>query len=262
MDKNSALANDKRQSLNLINDLTKNGMSVAKACKKVGVTQPTYYRWRRETSVETGNIDLDSRTAQHILDTAEALMAEKGLEVSLREISRVADVGIGTISYYFNSRNDLLYYITARGGDMFMNERFRLLKLAETKSGKQRLTEIISAYYLPALRNVTSSKKIVSTYSRFLRRMVQSTDYDMQEIVHRCFSETHKQFISAFKRALPELSEKQIYWRYIALTGVYFSISQNPVRVDMITKGKLKLTDPKKDLAEIMPILMGIMTGN
>jgi AcrR family transcriptional regulator len=262
VDKSKSLASNKTQSLNLIDNLSKGGMTIAEACKQIGITQPTYYRWRREASVKDGNVEPDSSTAQHILDTAEVLLADKGLKASLREISRAADVGVGTINYYFTSRNDLLYHITARGGDIFMDERFKLLKEAESKTGKQRLIEIITAYYLPALQAVVSRKKEISNYSRFLRRMIQSTDYEIQEIVHRCFSETHKQFISAFKRALPELTEKQIYLRYIALTGVYFSISQNPVRVNMITKGKLKLTDPKKDLAELMPILMGIMTGN
>lgn len=255
------LDNDKSQALNLIDRLTNIGIPVAEACTHAGITQPTYYRWRRETSVENGDVEVDSSTAQQILDAAEALIADKGLRVSLREISRHAGVGVGTTKYYFNSRNDLLYHITARGGDLFMDERFRLLKAAESKSGKQRLIEIITAYYLPALQTVISDKKEISNYSRFLRRMIQSTDYEMQEIMHRCFSETHKRFIDAFKLALPKLSEKQIYWRYIALTGVYFSISQNPIRVDMITGGKVKLKNPRKDLAELMPILLGIMTA-
>tara|TARA_R110000772_G_scaffold107639_4_gene210208 strand:- start:2617 stop:3405 length:789 start_codon:yes stop_codon:yes gene_type:complete len=249
----------RNESLKLIDQLIKSGIPVSEACQKLGVSQPTYYRWRRESRVEQGNVDSSSTTAQLILNSAEALIAKQGLKVSLREISRVANVNVGTINYYFKSRNDLLYHITARGTAFFKDERFKLLNTLESKSSKITLEDIITAFYLPTLKTLVSKKRDVSNYNRFLRRMVQSTDYEIQAIVHRCYSEIHKRFLNAFSRALPGLPEKQIYWRYIAFTGVYFSITQNPIRVDMITEGKIKLQDPDKDLQELMPILIGIM---
>lgn len=261
MDIKKVKKSERNQSLKKIEKLTSNGLSVVDACIDVGITQPTYYRWKRESHVKNGKAELDSKTAQHILDVAESHLANQGLNASLREISRAANISVGTIKYYFNSRSDLLYHITARGSKLFKDERFELLNEAESNSKKLLLTDIITAFYLPALKVVTNKQKSVSNYSHFLRRMIQSTDYEMQEIVHRCFSGTHKRFIAAFKRALPDLSDKQIYWRYIAFTGVYNSITQNPIRVNMITEGNVELKNPTKDLQTLMPILVSIMTG-
>ena len=68
----------RNESLKLIDQLIESGIPVSEACQKLGVSQPTYYRWRRESRVEQGNVDSSSTTAQLILNSAEALIAKQG----------------------------------------------------------------------------------------------------------------------------------------------------------------------------------------
>ena len=69
-------------------DLAK-GLTVAQACKKIGVTEQTYYRWRKEY----GGIRMDQAKRMKDLEKENArlkrLLAEKELDVDmLREVAR------------------------------------------------------------------------------------------------------------------------------------------------------------------------------
>ncbi|MBN4075828.1 MAG: hypothetical protein COA71_12775 [SAR86 cluster bacterium] len=250
---------DKLQILHDIDKRASNAMSVIEACKKLSISQPTYYRWRRELTSKNKVVSPVSKTAQKILDTAEAMYGPYGLKVSLRDIAKEAGVSMGTIKYHFNTRNDLLYSITTRGEHQFSAERFGLLDKAESKKSQSALKDIITAYYLPALKAAVSQKKDVSNYHRFLNRLIQNTDAEIQEIVHRCYNNTHKRFIYAFSCALPKLSQEDLSWRYMAFTGVFFSITQNPIRISLITNGKVKIQDPDIAMHKLLPILLSIM---
>ena len=260
MNKPEKYTADKGEILKQIKTLAEKGMTVAEACEKKGLTQPTYYRWRRELNIENNDEARPaSKAAEDIMDAAMELFAENGLNTSLREISRKAEVSVGTINYHFKSTNDLFYHIAERGVISFRGERYRLLKSATNRVAKPKLVDIINAFYMPALEGLLSKDKKIIIFNKFLRRLIQTTDYQIQAIVHRCFQESHNEFLDAFSKALPKLSETELYWRYIAFTGVYFSITQNPVRVDMITNGKLKLKTAEKAMQELMPILIAIM---
>ena len=235
------------------------GMKVPEACREVGITKPTYYRWRRNAT-DAPRL-LKSETAQHVLDVAEALCAEHGLEVSLREIARVAGVSNATLSYHFESRNDLLYRICVRRVDQLDSERYRMLDAAEERSNPPSLEAVIEAFFLPGLRATASSDPAFASYMRFLGRIAQDPAEEMQAIMARCYANLHKRFMFAFSRALPAQSLEEVYWRYTAFTGVFVTMAQNPNRIHRISTGLVSMTDPETAMEHLMPILVPMMRG-
>ena len=248
-----------RQALSKVGERVSSGMSVPEACREVGITKPTYYRWRRNALAAPAS--LTSETARHVLNVAESLCAEHGLEVSLREIARVAEVSNATLSYHFKSRNDLLYQICARRVDQLDGERYRLLDEAEERSNPPRLEDVIEAFFLPGLRATASSDPAFASYMRFLGRIAQDPAKDMQSIMARCYGNLHKRFMFAFSRALPHQSLGEVYWRYTAFTGVFVTMAQNPNRINRISTGLVNMTDPETAMERLMPILEPMMRG-
>ena len=255
----TARADRIRQALAEIGAKVSSGMSVPEACREVGVTKPTYYRWRRNALPTQPALTSD--TAQHVLNVAESLCAEHGLEVSLREIARVAGVSNATLSYHFKSRNDLLFRICARRVDQLDGERYRLLDKAERRCSQPSLEDVIIAFFLPGLKATASSDPAFASYMRFLGRIAQDPAEEMQSIMARCYDNLHKRFMFAFSRALPDQSLEEVYWRYTAFTGVFVTMAQNPNRINRISTGLVNMTDPETAMAHLMPILVPMMQG-
>jgi AcrR family transcriptional regulator len=64
-----------------------------------------------------------------ILDVAEKLFAEQGFEaISVREISKAADINIAMVSYYFGSKEKLYEEVVNRKLISFDTYRSKILK--------------------------------------------------------------------------------------------------------------------------------------
>lgn len=247
--------------LSAVEQRVANGSTVPDACRELGVTTPTYYRWRRNAQAAPQEESLASAAAQHVLNTAESLCAEHGLEVSLRKIARVAGVSNATLSYHFKSRGDLLYRICARRVEQLDSGRYRLLDEAEERSNPPNLEDVIVAFFLPGLQATASPDPAMANYMRFLGRIAQDPAEDMQSIMARCYGNLHKRFMFAFSRALPEQSLEEVYWRYTAFTGVFVTMAQNPNRINRISSGLVNMTNPETAMQRLLPILMPMMRG-
>lgn len=247
--------------LTQVEELVASGMTVPDACEKSGITKPTYYRWRRNAESTHQSDSLSSETAQHVLDVAEALCADHGLEVSLREIARAADVSNGTLAYYFKSRADLMYQICARRVDQLDGERYRMLDAAEARHNPPDLEDIIVAFFLPGMRATASEDAGMASYMRFLGRIALDPAADMQDIMARCYGNLHKRFVFALSRALNEQSIEDVYWRYTALSGVFVTMAQNPNRISRISGDLVNMTNPEAAMEKLLPILVPMMSG-
>src|SRR5690606_21099523 len=88
--------------------------------------------------------DHDGGSRLRILDAAEELMAERGFRgVSLRQIARAASVNLGSVTYYFRTKENLLGQIYARHTRPMNQRRIELLAEAERISDRdERLSAI------------------------------------------------------------------------------------------------------------------------
>lgn len=100
------------------------------------------------------NPDFDSR--QHILQTANRLMMEKGInETSLADIAREAGISKGTLYYYYSSKNDLIYDVTQQH---FAAITDNLINWVEKTKGISSFSDILKAVVGAMLQAETRTK--------------------------------------------------------------------------------------------------------
>jgi AcrR family transcriptional regulator len=100
------------------------------------------------------NPEFDSR--QHILQTANRLMMEKGVkETSLADIAREAGISKGTLYYYYASKDDLIYDVTQQHFSAITDN---LLKWVENTKGISSFREVLKAVVGAMLEAETRTK--------------------------------------------------------------------------------------------------------
>jgi AcrR family transcriptional regulator len=89
------------------------------------------------------------RNHERVLDAARAAFAEQGTDVSLREVARRADVGIGTLYRHFPTREALIEAAMRHGLDALCA---RADELRDTRSPGDALVEWLDAFAASSVR--------------------------------------------------------------------------------------------------------------
>ena len=162
---------------------------------------------KKETGVET---------RRRLLDAAEALFAERGFEsVSLRDITLAADANVAAVNYHFRNRDGLVEEVMARYINPVNDERLARLDQLESRNGSKPLAieEILEALVRPFVTQVQRSEMSEKLFYRLMGRMFGDMAETMPASVERGFREMLGRFRKAFRRALPEISEAELWWR-------------------------------------------------
>ena len=159
-------------------------------------------------------------TKELILDAAEQLIAEKGIDaVSLRAITAAADVNLAAVNYHFGSKEALVGRVFARRIEPINQERLRLLDEAENRAadGPLPLEEVLYALYAPAIRVLAQHEK-GSLFMRVCGRIYAEQASYLEEIFEQQFKELVTRLQGAIARALPESAPEDLSW------GAHFSV--------------------------------------
>jgi AcrR family transcriptional regulator len=165
---------------------------------------------------------LESTTKIQILDAAERLFADAGLEAtSLRQIISLAEVNLAAVHYHFGSKEALVEAVLIRRLDPLNQERLRLLDLEEAKAaGKPVSVErIITALVAPALRMSRDSNRGGENLMRLLGRIFTVPNENIQRMLVKRFREVFERFARALQRALPGLLPEDFHWRFHFMIG-------------------------------------------
>jgi AcrR family transcriptional regulator len=126
-------------------------------------------------------------TKSHLLDVAEHLFAEHGIDAtSLRAITSQADVNLAAVHYHFGSKEGLVQAIFARRLDPLNADRLRRLDACETAAGDipPPVEKIIEAFIHPALKRL---RKNESKHFMKLMGRIYSDPSEMHEVCHNRF---------------------------------------------------------------------------
>ena len=125
---------------------------------------------------------LPTDTRDQILDTAERLFAEFGIDgVSIRTITAEAQVNLAAIHYHFGSKEALVREVFVRRIGPVNRERLRLLDdlLERSRPEKPRLEELVRILVGPPLRLWLQAEK-GETFSRLCGRIYSETSGQLQ----------------------------------------------------------------------------------
>jgi AcrR family transcriptional regulator len=165
---------------------------------------------------------LPAETRSRILDTAEVLFMEHGLEAaSLRQITAQAGVNLAAVNYHFGSKETLIQEVFRRRLTWLNEERLRVLdRLEEAADGepvKPRL--ILDAFFGVALRLASD----IDGGGRNFMRLLSRTYAEPSAFVRGFLAEEYAAVVTRFKaalcKALPEVPDEEILWRFHFMIG-------------------------------------------
>src|SRR5664280_629265 len=155
-------------------------------------------------------------TKDKILDAAERLIGEQGYAgTSLRHIIADAGVNLAAVHYHFGSKEDLLDAVVARKVTPVNDARLAWLDRveAEAGSGPLKVEKVLESFLIPTAEMTSGNPEFV----RLMGRMF--TEGMMPRIRERHFRVTSLRFVTALRRAIPELPEEELLWRVHFMVG-------------------------------------------
>ena len=160
----------------------------------------------------TGPIDTRSR----ILDVAEDLFGEWGLDrVSIRDITRKANVNLAAINYHFGSKEDLIAAVFERRVVPVNDARLAALDLVEKAAAKRapKLEDILEAFIRPAIPASAEDANGGAAFSKLFGRCLSEPSPEVEALLKKQFEPLAQRMHAMLKRSLPRLSRSEIFWR-------------------------------------------------
>ncbi len=160
-------------------------------------------------------------TRERILDTAERLFAQHGIEAtSLRAITAEAGVNLAAVHYYFGSKEALVRAVFGRRLGPVNQERMKLLDECEARAGSNppSLKGIVEALIAPPLRLRGNPAQGGENFCMLMGQLFSESS-KWRQVIFAEFGETMSRFPAALKRALPHLPEKELFWKLHFLIG-------------------------------------------
>lgn len=182
-------------------------------------------------------------TKQIILDTAERLIAEKGIDaVSLRSITSEAQVNLASVHYHFGSKEALVEKVFERRVAPLNARRLEMLTEAEETAGDGPLAveDVLRSLMEPAIRLYQQDGE-VRPFMRMCGRIYSEQAEYVQRIFDDLFHEVVVRYTVAFQRALPEIPAVERAWRVQFSIGAMIHTMTESERLKRFSNG---LCDP------------------
>jgi AcrR family transcriptional regulator len=153
-------------------------------------------------------------TRGRILDVAEELFAEHGFDrVSIRDITKQAEVNLGAINYHFGSKEDLIAAIFERRVVPVNDARLAALDAVERSAKKKRSVEqILEAFIRPAVECSFGTPQAGRAFSKLFGRCLSEPSPQIEALLQQQFEPLVERLYAALMKALPQVSRWQIFW--------------------------------------------------
>ncbi len=175
----------------------------------------------------------DRDTKTRILDAAERLFAEKGIDgASLRAVTREAGVNLAAVHYHLGGKDGLLAAVIDRRVAPVNAERLKRLNHLEGRAQGEAIAvdELIRAFVEPALRIVTSEERGILV-ARALCRLYFEAGDTFREILMNQFREVAERYIAALIHSLRPLPPHEVVRRFQYVVGVLIHELADPHRI-------------------------------
>ncbi|WP_330255610.1 TetR family transcriptional regulator [Nocardia sp. NBC_00565] len=196
----------------------------------------------------------DPRAA--LLDAGERLIAERGVDVPLREIAAAAGQrNNSAVHYYFDSRGGLIEAIVERRMNWLEERRMGLLAHYETEGAAHEIRTLVAMLAAPILELMGAQR--VTHYGRFLevvrahpviadaRRLAGADRAAVRIIAVR------------LDAALPQLPPRRRRQRLETMATVMFALIADYERA---LEAGARTADPDGDAAEIIDMIVAMLT--
>lgn len=193
---------------------------------------------------------------ESILDAAEVDFSHHGYAgTTLREVAVSCGVTQALITYYFGTKAQLFEEVFLRRAMKISADRVALLQELEAQQHSNDLEAIVRAFLRPiiALRSTVSGRAFIRLQAR-LHTEPPEVSYKLR---NHAYSESTQAYVGAFRKVLPALPEKDLYWRVTFMIGAYLYAFSDSHRLEEVAKD---ICDPSDSL-EILEQLTAFIVG-
>jgi len=156
----------------------------------------------------------ESTTRNHILDVAEALFAEQGLDgVSLRRVNSTAGLNPAAVHYHFGSKQKLLEAILVRRMAGLMERRALLLARIEAGDWPADLAHLARALVDPLAELLVEAPREGRLYLRLLAQIYLSGVDTVRGLIQTEFAAGMARWFELVCQANPDVPRAQMALR-------------------------------------------------
>lgn len=201
-------------------------------------------------------------TKDRILDVAEQLFGDLGYaSTSLRAVTSQAEVNLAAVHYHFGSKIGLFEAVFQRRVNAVNDERLARLDALEAASkGELALEDLLQAFLEPAFCQAAAEDPTFVRFQRFIGRVMSETGEHV-EAMRGVFREVQLRFFPAFHRALPHLTERDVFWRMHLLVGSMCNLMSDPTRISVLSGGRCDGSDPDESVRQLVAFAAGGLRG-
>lgn len=161
-------------------------------------------------------------TRDSILDAAERLFARQGHDnTSMRQITSDAGVNLSAVNYHFGSKDGLVRAVFQRRLAALNDERRQRLNDLEDQAQGAPLkpSQIVEAYFEPLVRHAYRNGDHETPFVPLVERSMSDPNGFIRALFVREHADVIDRFRLALKRALPNVTEDHILWRFHFMLG-------------------------------------------
>ncbi len=207
-----------------------------------------------------------SETAVRILDAAERLFVELGLEAtSLRLITQQAGVNLAAVNYHFRSKDALFEAVFARRFEPWARDCLRELDELEARAsaGTARFEAeaVVMCYVRPALALSKDPSRGGALFVRLFSRVLVENHRALRETLSREWGHLVTRYTAALDRALPGLSAEEIAWRlHLGFSVMFHAFAGNDI-LKLFGRSAVSARDPDLIVKHVVPFMLAGMAA-
>jgi AcrR family transcriptional regulator len=207
-----------------------------------------------------------SDTATRILDAAERLFVEFGLEAtSLRQITQQAAVNLAAVNYHFRSKDALFDAVFERRFAPWARECLQELDALEARSaagqGTIDVESVVMCYVRPAFALSKDPSRGGALFVRLFSRVLVENHRQLRERLSRDWGHLVARYSAALGRALPRLSSEEVAWRlHLGFSVMFHAFAGNDI-LKLFGRSAVSARDPDLIVKHVVPFVVAGMSA-
>lgn len=186
-----------------------------------------------------------AETLEQIMDAAELLFSKHGLHgVTLRDVAGKVGVHTSLMHYYFEDKFALFEAVFVRRAPVTSEKRMKALEQYEKDAkGKPTVAGALHAFLDTDFDVYLSGGEGWKNYGAFGSQLANTPEGAAMFDQH--FDPVVLRLIGILRKALPDVSEADIFWGYHFVTGSFMHSLSRSGRLDRLSGGLCKSDDLK-----------------
>lgn len=175
----------------------------------------------------------------------------------MRDVAEAAGSRIALVTYHFGSKDTLFNKVVERRAAFMAHQRIQALDSARARAaeGPIPLRDLVAGYVWPFVERSTHGGQGWKNYSLLVARIANSPDW--VKVISEHYDAVARQYLAEFRRALPTVSDENVYRGFSFMVGAMLALVAEPRRIENLSFGKYKSDNLEHVFETMLPFLVG-----